>query len=154
MHTVIITDRQTTPLFKERERLLFSSFYTERGGSVCHCQWEDEKGNDIEQAVPELYKKIRGYPEWRAIIIVHPQKIEPTEGSEISEDKIKLSFDPRNPFDFKCNRGKGLPIMENPAPLVRLTHMLAGFPSLGVKEYLTGYSSYNEKTGKDRKSVV
>jgi hypothetical protein len=71
-----------------------------------------------------------------------------------------LSFDLHNPFDFACNRIKKLPVKEqddantklmtqkNPVPLICLTHMLAGFPSLGVKGYETCYACYNPKTCK------
>ncbi|MCL1917625.1 MAG: hypothetical protein FWG14_04845 [Peptococcaceae bacterium] len=134
MHTVIITDRYTTPLFTAHRRL-FAPFLPERGGSVCQCSWH-EAGTDIEQAVPELYKSIKGYPEWRAIIFIHPQP----------EDV--LTFNPHNPFDFTCNHSHNLLIQENPVPLVRLTHMLAGFPSLGVKDYVTGYTYYDEEAGR------
>jgi hypothetical protein len=130
VHTVIITDRRTTPLFTQYRRL-FAPFLVERGGTVCHCPWH-ESGGDIEQAVPELYKAIKGHPEWRAIILVHP----------VQNDN------PYNPFDFACNRGSELPIKENDSPLVRLTHMLAGFPSLGIKEYQTGLVYYDGKAGK------
>jgi len=136
VHTVIITDRQTTSLFAGHRRLL-EPFFVERGGSMCVCQW-DETGRNIEEAVPDLYKAIKGHPEWRAIILVHPLQKD-------DEPDDKQEYDPRNPFDFVCNRGSGLQIKENPAPLVRLTHMLAGFPSLGVKEYQTGYTIYEKK---------
>jgi hypothetical protein len=132
VHTVVITDRHTTPLF-DKYRRLFAPFLTERGGSVCQCSWH-EAGADIEHAVPELYKLIRGYPEWRAIILVHPAQTQ------------DLSFDPHNPFDFICNRGNEVPIQENRVPLIRLTHMLAGYPSLGVKGYEMCYACYNPKT--------
>jgi hypothetical protein len=130
VHTVIITDRRTTPLFTQYRRL-FAPFLVERGGTVCHCPWH-ETGRDIEQTVPDLYKAIKGYPEWRAIILVHPAQ----------------NDNPYNPFDFACNRGRELPIKENDSPLVRLTHMLAGFPSLGVKGYDTVYTYYNGKAGR------
>jgi hypothetical protein len=138
VHTVIITDKHTTSLFA-RHRLLFEPFFAGRGGSLCHCPWH-EGGNDIEQAVPDLYKSIRGHPEWRAIILVHNEQNDPPPNLH-------------NPFDFNCNRNEKtgrseLLIKENMAPLVRLTHMLAGFPPLGVKEYQTGYTYYDGKAEK------
>ena len=134
MHTVIITDRQTTPLFTMHRRL-FAPFFVERGGIVCHCPW-NESGNSIEQAVPELYEAIKGYPEWRVIILINPTQ------SDL------LPYNPNNPFDFACNHGSEIQIGENFAPLVRLTHMLAGFPPLGIKEYQTGYTYYSGEDGK------
>jgi len=137
LHTVIITDRRSTPLF-EIYRRLFAPFFTEHGGSICQCTW-DEACWDIEHAVPDLYKSIKGHWEWRAIILVNPEQNE------------LVPFSPDNPFDFDCNRGKELLIQENPAPLVRLTHMLAGFPSLGVNDYEIGYSYYDPGEGKSLK---
>jgi hypothetical protein len=113
VHTVIITDKQTTPLFAEH-RHIFAPFLVEHGGAICQCSW-NEGGADIEQAVPDLYKTIKGHPEWRAIIFIKPSQ------SDL------LPFSPNNP-DFACNRSKEQKIQENLAPLVCLTHMLAGFP--------------------------
>jgi len=138
LYTVIITDPHTTTLFAEY-RHLFAPF--ERDGSVCHCSWQKgAPGIKITNAVPDLYEKIKGHPEWRAIILVRPE-----------QDEL---YDPDNPFDFKANHentsgsdeGKFL-LRDNPSQLVRLTHMLAGFPSLGgTKGYETHYFYYDDKT--------
>ncbi|MCL1790668.1 MAG: hypothetical protein FWG40_04835 [Peptococcaceae bacterium] len=148
MHTVIITDQHTTALFATHRRL-FAPFLPERGGSVCQCSWH-EAGTDIEQAVPELYKSIKGYPEWRAIIFVNSvgdgMADNSLAGDSLADNSLAL-YSPHNPFDFVCNHSFDLLIQENPIPLVRLTHMLAGFPSLGVKDYATGYTYYDEQTG-------
>lgn len=125
MHTVIITDSRTSALFDEYRRV-FAPFLVGRGGSICQCVW-NENSYEIETAVSKLYESIRGHPEWRAIILINPQQSE------------QITFNLHNPFDFECNRGKEIQIEENHAPLVRLTHMLAGFPSLGVKGYELGY---------------
>jgi len=126
-----------TPLFDKYKRL-FAPFLTERGGSVCHCQWDESRDN-IKDAVPDLYGSIKGHPEWRAIILINPEQ--PSEQNKL------LSFSSNNPFDFKSNRNKELLIQKNEAPLACLTHMLAGFPSLGVKGYETGYVYYDIRTG-------
>jgi len=138
LHTVIITDPNTTSDF-DKYRHLFAPFLDERGGSVSHCRLHKE-GDDIAHAVPDLYKKIKGYPEWRAVILVRPEQ------EELNN--------PDNPFDFKCYHESasgsdeaGLLFRDNHAQLVRLTHMLAGFPSLGVKGYETGFVYYDEKDG-------
>jgi len=145
LHTVIITDPDTTPLF-DKYRYLFTPFFSENGGSICHCLWN--KGDvDIEHAVPKLYDSIRDHPEWRAIILVKPKQEELFD--------LNNSNNPKNPFDFKCNHENtsineegGILLDDNPSQLVRLTHMLAGFPSLGgVKGYETHYFFYNEKKG-------
>jgi hypothetical protein len=118
---------------------LFEPFFGGRGKSLCVCPWHED-GSTIEEAVPDLYKTIKGHPEWRAIILVHPQ-------NEIGQNG-ELKYDPRNPFDFYCNRGDEQPITANPAPLVRLTHMLAGYPPLGVKGYEMRYTVYEKKSAK------
>jgi len=133
LHTVIITDRHTTPLFDEYRRL-FTPFLTDRSGNICQCPWH-ESGRNVEQAVPDLYKSIKDHPEWRAIILYNPEQNE------------SLPFSPNNPFDLICNRNNELLIQENHVPLVRLTHMLAGFPPLGVKGYETGWVYYDGKSG-------
>jgi hypothetical protein len=114
---------------------LFAPFLADRGGNICHCSWH-EAGTDIDEAVPELYKSIKGHPEWRAIILVNPTQSD------------SQPFNPRNPFDFFCNHCAELQIEENQADLVRLTHILAGFPPLGVKDYVVGCIYYDERAGK------
>ena len=150
LHTVIITDADADSDIKkyfEEYRYLFTPFFSEHNGNVCQCNWY--KGyNNIKQAVPELYNSIKDHPEWRAIILVKP-----------NQDEL---FDPNNPFDFKRNHDKpenasgkdeggfyigGFYKKENPTELVRLTYMLAGLPSLGIKSYETGYVYYDEKKG-------
>jgi len=133
VHTVIITDRHTTPLFAGYRRL-FAPFLTGRGGSICQCSWH-EAGGSIEQAVPELYPSIKGHPEWRVIIVTQSLQADPP------------AFDARNPFDFSVNADRELRVQENPVPLIRLTHMLAGFPPLGVKDYEMGYTWFNPESG-------
>jgi hypothetical protein len=113
---------------------LFEPF--ERGGNVRVCQW-NEAGRIIEEAVPDLYEAIKGYPVWRAIILAHPVQND-------NEQDDELKYESPNPFDFRCNHKRELPIEENRAPLVRLTHMLAGFPSLGVKGYQIAYTVNDE----------
>jgi len=134
MHTVIITDGRATSLLADYERM-FTPFLVERSGSIRLCRWEDTNADNIEEAVPGLYDAIKGHPEWRAIIFVHPTQ----EDSE--------NFSPRNPFDFKDNCKKEMEVKENTVPLVRLTHMLAGFPSLGVKGYEMCYTAYDPDKG-------
>jgi hypothetical protein len=133
LHTVLITDRRTTPLYDKYKRL-FAPFLADRGGSICQCPWH-ESGDCIEQAVPDLYESIKGHPEWRAIILINPEQNE------------LLPYSSNNPFDFFCNRKKELLVQKNKAPLVSLTHMLAGFPPLGVKGYETGYVYFDIRTG-------
>jgi len=100
------------------------------------CEW-NPNGDDIEHAVPALYEAIKGFPEWRAIIVTYIGKIE------------AQYLDARNPYD-QINESESdqvKKIKESHIPLVRLTHMLAGFPPLGVIGYEMGYSYFNEQSG-------
>jgi hypothetical protein len=151
LHTVIITEPDVRSKLKlDKYAHFFAPF--EREGTVCHCRW-NKGAEKIEDALyPKLYDVIENHPEWRVIILVN------------SPAKEEL-YDPDNPFDFKCNHAKieksqdgndkEIPIQEgdlflerNKSPLVELTHMLAGFPSLGVRNYDTGYVYYNNDTKK------
>jgi hypothetical protein len=132
VHTVIITDKRTTQLFdSDKYRHMFAPFLVERGGNICQCSW-NEGGDGIEQAVPELYKAIKGHPTWRAIIFTHPKQTD------------LLPFNPLNPFEFDCNQNDEILFSRNTSSLVELTHMLAGFPPLGVKDYTTKFVYYNK----------
>ena len=144
MHTVIITDPHTTSLFADYSHL-FAPFFRESGKSVGHCRWH--KGCEvIDSAVPELYKEIKGHPEWRAIILVRPDQ--------------KDLHDPDNPFDFECYHDgassgdeRGFLLRDKPAELVRLTYMLAGFPPLGIKGYQTAFFYRDIKKGTDNECL-
>jgi len=115
-------------------RRLFDPFLAERGGSICICEWHEEY-DEIERAVPALYDSIRGYPEWRAIIITK------------SELNAKHQFDMQNPFDFKENRVTDDDVRKSYTPIIELTHMLAGYPPLKTKGYEMGYTYFNEQSG-------
>jgi hypothetical protein len=147
LHTVIITDPQTTKEFAKYKHL-YAPFLADRGGSVSHCLWH-KIGTEIKSAVPGLYDAIKGHPEWRAIIVVK------SPSQEIINDpnNPEALNDNNNPFDFVCNSPSELSRFDmatkpNRSPLVCLTHMLAGLPSLGVIGYETAFVYKDEKTGK------
>jgi hypothetical protein len=148
LHTVIITDPQTTKEFVKYKHL-YAPFLANRGGSISHCIWKNKSSTRIEDAVPGLYDAIEGHPEWRAIIVVK------SPSQEIINDPNNPESlnDNNNPFDFTCNSPSELSRFDmatkpNKSPLVCLTHMLAGLPSLGVIGYETTFVYRNEKTGK------
>jgi len=149
LHTVVITDPQTTKEFA-KYRHLYAPFLANRGGSISHCLW-NKSGTDIKSAVPGLYNAIKGHPEWRAIIAVK------SPSQEIINDpnNPEALNDSNNPFDFACNSPSELSRFDmatkpNKSPLVCLTHMLAGLPSLGVIGYETAFVYRDEETGKSK----
>ncbi len=137
MHTVIILNQRAMELIKEH-RTLFTPFVED--GSISLCSW-NESGTDLKSAVPDLPQKIRGKSEWRALVIHHPL---------YPESEEELPFHRKNPFDFKVNYGREEEIEESKIPLIRLTHMLCGYPELGVKNFVKAYTYKDEKTGAKR----
>lgn len=152
MHTVIITDPETTKEFAKYKHL-YAPFLADRGGSISHCLW-NKKGTEISHkpgqgALPGLYDAIKGHPEWRAIIVVK------SPSQEIIKDpnNPEALNDPNNPFDFVCNSPSELSPFKmatepNRSHLVCLTHMLAGLPSLGFEGHETAWVYKDKKNGK------
>lgn len=135
MHTVIILNKHTSELLKDF-KFLFKPFVSD--GSISFCDW-NESGTDIQSSVPDLYKKIKGKKEWRAVVVT-------TESMNESSD-VPVA-DMKNPFDFvKEDSVKQIP-KESEIPLVRLTHMLCGYPTTTVKNFERGFEYTDEHTGK------
>ena len=121
MHTVIIANEKMTQLFRDYKNL-FIPFLED--GEISFCDWNEE-GPDLETALPDLQKLVEGERGWRAIILHDPGHFRDESGEEI--------FDEYNPYDYACNYGYEVPPVEDsPIPLIRLTHLLAGYPDLGV----------------------
>lgn len=134
MHTVIILSKHSSNLLREF-RFLFQPFV--KNDTISFCDW-NESGTDIKTSVPELYKIIKGRTEWRAVIV----SAEPVYGRRngpIPNEK--------NPFDFpgECSTDS-LP-KDSLVPIIRLTHMICGYPSAPVKNFEEGYEYVDEVTG-------
>ena len=135
MLTVIIIDSKSKHLNDEEhsrlERLIRP--FRDGGESECSvrlCKWVRE-GKSIDAAVPTLYQSIEGHPIWRAIVVTD----RPHEENEAS------SF--VNPYDFAYpypTDTDGSPILPD---LLRLSYMLAGYPTLGVLGYKDAYAYYD-----------
>ena len=121
MHTVIIANEKMTRLFGDYRRL-FDPFL--KDGTISFCSWNEE-GPDLDTALPDLTASMGDELNWRALIVHDPGAWQNEDGEEI--------FDEYNPYDYAVNR-EGSQLIENPVALVRLTHLLAGYPDLGVKE--------------------
>lgn len=134
MHTVIILSKHTSELLKDF-RFLFKPFVIE--GTISFCDW-NESGTDVQSSVPDLYKKIKGKQNWRAVVI--------TTDSMHENSKNPIA-DEKNPFDFSEEAYEdGIP-RESRVPLIRLSHMLCGYPSLTVKNFEKGFEYLDEDTG-------
>ncbi len=128
MHTVMILSEHYANLLKEYQ-FLFKPFIN--NGTISFCEW-NESGTDLKSAVPDLYKLIKGKLEWRAIIL----------GTGI-DSNLK---DPNNPFDFVKDDESQFP-KESQIPIVRLSHMLGGYPDTNTKHFEEGYEYIDSQTG-------
>lgn len=135
MHTVIILSRHSSGLLKDF-RFLFKPFLD--NDTISFCDW-NESGTDITSAVPDLYKLIKGKSNWRAVIV----DSEPAFGR-----KHGPAPDEKNPFDYPSERPDFDMPCESSVPLIRLTHMLCGYPSSPVRNFENGYEYTDVLTGK------
>ena len=141
MHTVIILSKNSSELLKDY-RFLFRPFIEK--GVVSFCDW-NESGTEIKEAVPDLYSVIKGKTEWRTVIV----DTEPAFGR-----KTGAVPDAKNPFDYpETQENDGVP-RESKVPVIRLTHMLCGYPSLPVTDFEEGYEYTDRITGKVHRARV
>ncbi len=135
MHTVIILSKHSSDLLKDF-KFLFKPFLDK--GSISFCDW-NESGTDILSSVPDLYNLIKGKQEWRAIIL----------GTDsMREHPLPYVADEKNPFDFpeECNE-ESIP-KESNVPVIRLAHMICGYPMSMVKNFEKGFEYIDENNGK------
>ena len=136
MHTVIILSKHSSDLLKDY-RFLFKPFIG--SGKICFCDW-NESGTDLVSSVPDLYKTIRGCLKWRAVVV----DTEPAfgrRGGPVPDEK--------NPFDYPGEvQDASKPPRPSSVPIIRLTHMLCGYPAASVRNFEDGYEYADEATGK------
>lgn len=134
MHTVIILNKHSSDLLQDF-KFLFKPFLDR--GIISFCDW-NESGTDILTSVPDLYNLIKGKQEWRALIL----------GTDsLCEQPPKYVPDEKNPFDFpsECS-GEGIP-KESNVPVIRLAHMICGYPMSTVKNFEKGFEFFDEELG-------
>lgn len=122
MYTVVIINQQSSDLL-QKYKILFDPYID--CGKLSFCMW-NESGIDVNSSIPELYKLIKGKNKWRAVIVI--------ADNQMQSDDSSTAYCGNNPFDFLCNISREYLIEESSIPLVRLTHMLGGYPDLGIKE--------------------
>lgn len=126
MFTVILLSDYSERLLA-RWREAFVPF--EEQDLIAFCTWHQGRlPRSLEQAVPDLGAAIKGKDEWRALVV--------GTGHEHTAPNEYLSRD--NPFDFAGalamedpERPATTPMEESEFSLIRLTHMLLGYPELG-----------------------
>lgn len=117
-YSVIIQNAKTIEEFAKYQALFADALKSNRIGV---CKW-NESGTTVETALPELNSLTDDKEEWRAIIIRF-----------IDDDCMAACQSvPQNPYDFLINQNNGDDVHENDVPLVRLTQMLGGIPTIEV----------------------
>ena len=139
MHTVIILNKRASDLLKDF-KFLFKPFVDE--GIISFCDW-NEFGTDIKTSVPDLYKLIKGKTEWRAVVLGVDSTYENLPGPVADE---------KNPFDFPEEKAEDNVPRESRVPLIRLAHMICGYPASMVKNFVKGFE-YQDVETNERKRV-
>ena len=141
MFTVILLSEYSERLLA-RWREVFVPF--EEQDQIAFCAWhQGQLPGSLEQAVPDLGAAIKGKEEWRVLVV--------GTGHEHGTPSEYLSRD--NPFDFagalaldNPEQPGVAPMERSPFSLVRLTHMLLGYPELGPMGFEPDPSFRDAKT--------
>jgi hypothetical protein len=129
MFTVILVRGRARRTFVQAGTL-FEPFEEEK--LVAFGDWnESPRARTAEDALPGIRALIRGKREWRVVVVDAPVQ----DGIDASQ--------PDNPFDYLDNEAGSaaeLEPAESSHALIRLTHMLLGFPPVGPKNFEAVYS--------------
>jgi hypothetical protein len=117
---------------------------------IAICDWNSStSARNLNEAVPGLPEIIKGKKEWRLLAV----------GTETEGLKGRNFADPENPFDYIRNwqpeaedgdLPPGLRLEESPYPLVRLSHLLLGYPEMGTNMFFPDISFWD----RDRRQRV
>ena len=137
MFTVILLSASAKKIFNG-SRDYFKPF--EENGMVAFCDWvqsddsvRDRRAETLYRVLPNLPDVIRGKDQWRAVVVDHVRG----HAEEQGRDK-------QNPFDFLDNESTDLALEPSPHSLVRLAHVLLGYPHLPAKDFLAHYVAKDE----------
>lgn len=137
MFTVIFLSDSARAVF-EPARVYFEPF--EEAGLIAFCDWDQSpRARTMEEATPGLPAIIQGHESWRAVIVDHPR-------GEI-ETPHEQRRDVENPFDFLDNVDPSLNLEDSKHPLVRLAHILLGYPQMTAKRFEAYLTYENADTG-------
>jgi len=130
--TVIILSRAARERFLQWKEI-FQPYLEE--GQIAICDWNSGQGVDsLNAAIPGLADTIKGKKEWRLLAV--GTATEGLSGRDFA--------DPENPFDYienwRFSEDDGetpprLSLEESRYPLVRLSHMLLGYPEMGTNMF-------------------
>lgn len=117
-------------------------------GKIAVTNWVNSSSTrTLSKAAPGLAEAVKGHSEWRLVVVGTG-----SEGALGSE-----AADPANPFDFVGNwainqadeeNHWSLNLEDSPYPLVRLTHMLMGYPEMGTKNFFADPSYWDREQRK------
>jgi len=140
--TVIVLSRTAQRRFDEWKEI-FLPFIED--GRIAVTDWtHPNTPSDLARAIPGLAEAVKGHDEWRLLVVGTGS--EGAFGQEAS--------DPANPFDFVGNWAVNQPegedhwslnLEDSPYPLVRLTHMVMGYPEMGTKTFFADPSYWDPK---------
>jgi len=140
--TVIVLSRTAQRRFGEWKEI-FLPFIED--GRIAVTDWtHPNTPSDLARAIPGLAEAVKGHDEWRLLVVGTGS--EGAFGQEAS--------DPANPFDFVGNWAVNQPeeedhwslnLEDSPYPLVRLTHMVMGYPEMGTKTFFADPSYWDPK---------
>ena len=137
MHTVIALSERAKSSYRNWS-VLFDPYIEQ--GVLSVCDWNQHSfARTLSQAIPGLQDVIKGKGEWRVIVI--------DTGDQGSGSPFE------NPFDFASNGGIELDAQsraqfeDSGHAMIRLAHMLLGFPDLGVKSFSPDVSYVDRASG-------
>lgn len=115
------------------------------GNQIAICDWNSSPGvQTLNDAIPGLAEIVKGKKEWRLLAV----------GTATEGLKGKNFADPENPFDYARNwhpeaddgdLPPGLRLEESPYPLVRLSHLLLGYPEMGTNMFFPDISFWDRE---------
>lgn len=111
-------------------RFLFLPF--EQTGTLSFCHW-NTAGKTSDEAVPDLAGCLAGKQEYRAVIL---------NTDALGDDEHCPRPDAKNPFDYTRVDAQTSP-HESPVPLIRLTHILAGYERLPKRVFEPGVEFFD-----------
>lgn len=120
MKTILFIDKGEKGLWPSFLKYDFLLDEFRKEGLFEVCEWRSGF-RSVDEAIPDLAALIGPDDEWQAVVV-----------TDLREDDASLRDDEHfdNPFDFRdrYDRGASEGIVESEHALVRLTHMLGGFP--------------------------
>jgi hypothetical protein len=121
--TVILLSDCAKTIF-DKSKVFFEPFVED--GTIAFCEWNTSpNARTLTDALPDLPKIIRGKARWRAVVVDHA----------VVGDEAAPIRDPENPFDFVDNSRSDLNLEDSPHALIRLAHVLLGYPDMTAKRF-------------------